>query len=115
MHCLVSCCLHCLQEVKSVPEPWTLKDEPGSTHIMLERKYEDEKVVVDLLIHEQVRPELGGWRCNNLPNASCTTQAAGMVVCRRSSLQRWLSGPQGSEPGTQCHCEGLCDCYGCCV
>ncbi|KAK9839652.1 hypothetical protein WJX81_003481 [Elliptochloris bilobata] len=41
------------EEVKSVPEPWTLKDEPGSTHVMLERKFDNEKVVVDLLIHEQ--------------------------------------------------------------
>lgn len=44
-----------------MPEPWTLKDEPGTTHVMLERKYENEKVVVDLLIHEQVRPQSVAW------------------------------------------------------
>ncbi len=45
-----------MQEVKSVPEPWQLKDEPGSTHVQLERSFDNnEKVVVDLHIHEQAR------------------------------------------------------------
>lgn len=43
------------QEVKSVPEPWTLKDRPGTSNLSLERSFDSEKVIIDLMIQDQVQ------------------------------------------------------------
>ena len=104
MHSQVSSYLCCLQEVKSVPEPWTLKDEPGSTHLVLERKYENEKVVVDLLIHEQVRPQ--SVISKHFASASCFLYHVSVcLVCCTSSFCPVLAvSAAGSEPSTWCQC-----------
>ena len=44
-----------LQEVKTVPEPWTLKDRPGTSNVSLERSFDSEKVIIDLMIQDQVQ------------------------------------------------------------